>query len=132
MPGENVEVVRRWWDRLARGDLAADLWDEDLVIENVETLAFEGTYRGHEGLARWWRDLSEVLSDVRVELEEATELDEERVLAMPRVRGHFRTTGLEFDGPWAAVMTVHDGQIAYAKGYATKKRALRELGLGRD
>ena len=51
---------------------------------------------------------------------------------MPRMRGHFRTTGLEFDGPWAAVMTVKEGRLARAAGYASKKRALRELGLEPD
>jgi ketosteroid isomerase-like protein len=119
--------VRRWFERLGEHDLAADLWHDDLVIENVRTPAFEGTYRGYDGLARWWSDLTDVFSDVRIDVDEATEVDAQRVLAMPRVSGHFRATGLDFDGPWAAVMTVKEGRISHAKGYASKHQALREL-----
>ena len=63
-------------------------------------------------------------------MQDASEIDDQRVLALPRVRGRFRATGLDFDGPWAAVITVREGRIAHAAGYATKPQALRALGLG--
>ena len=129
MPGQNAELVRVWFERLAAGDLAEDLWHSDLVVENVETLVFEATYRGHEGLRRWWDDLTEVFSDASVELEHAEELDDGRVLSRQRLRGRFKATGIDFDDAWWAVGTVRDGKLARVKGYSSKKRALRDAGL---
>jgi ketosteroid isomerase-like protein len=95
MPGENAEIARRWFERTTKGDLAEDLWQPDLVMENAKGFVLEVTYRGHDGLRQWWEDLSEVVDDFRIELDEITELDDGRVLTVQRLCGRFKTTGLE-------------------------------------
>jgi ketosteroid isomerase-like protein len=60
-----------------------------------------------------------------LEFEEMTPLDDERVLTTQRSVGHFRHTGIPFDGPWASVLTVRDGRIVHAVGYLTQKQAVR-------
>ena len=57
-------MVRQWFARLAEGDMGADLWHADLVIENVRTLVFEGVYHGYDGLERWWKDLADVFDEL--------------------------------------------------------------------
>jgi ketosteroid isomerase-like protein len=130
MPGQNEALVRRWWERVDGGDIGEDLWHPDLVLENAEGWVLEVDYHGYEGLRRWWEDLTDVVSDPQVELEEATELEDGRVLTVQRMRGSFNKTGIEWDGPWASVITVRDGKLAHAKGYLSKRRALRALGAG--
>jgi ketosteroid isomerase-like protein len=122
-----IEVVRRWGEAVEAGDLAERLWHPDLEIVNAEGWALEATYRGHEGLHRWWSDLEEAFSDFRIEVEEITPVDEERVLTTQRFVGTFRTTGIPFDGPWASIITVRDGRIVHAMGYLSKRRALRAM-----
>jgi len=125
MGQQNVEVVARWAEALRRGNLGEALWDADLEIVNAKGWPLETTYRGHDGLRRWWDDLAEAFSDCALEFEEMTPLDEERVLTTQRWVGHFRHTGIPIDGSWASVITVRDGRIVHAVGYVTKKQAVR-------
>jgi ketosteroid isomerase-like protein len=123
----NLEIMKRWAEAIQRGDLAEELWASDLEIVNAEGWALEATYRGYEGLHRWWSDLAEAFSDFGMHVEEITAVDDERFLTVQRFVGHFRTTGIPFDAPWASVVTVKDGRITRAMGYRSKGRALRAL-----
>lgn len=125
MGERNVEIAARWAEAIRRGDLAEELWDEECEIVNAEGWVIEATYRGQEGLRRWWDDLAEAFSDFALEIEEITPLDEERLLTVNRGVGHFRLTGIRFDGAWASVITVRAGRIVRAVGYLTKERAQR-------
>ena len=127
MAEDSLEVVGRWAEAIQRGDLADDLWDPDLEIVNAEGWALEATYRGHDGLHRWWNDLEEAFSEFRLEVEEVAPIDAERVLTTQRFVGRFRTTDIPFDGAWASVLTVRDGRIVQAVGYLSKRRAMRAL-----
>jgi ketosteroid isomerase-like protein len=130
MGERNLGVVARWAEAIQHGDLAEDLWDADLEIVNEEGWAVEATYRGHDGLRRWWDDLAEAFSDFAMEVEEITPLDEERFLTVQRFVGHFRVTGIPFDERWASVITVRAGRIIGAVGYLSKGRALRAFERG--
>jgi ketosteroid isomerase-like protein len=125
-----LEVVARWVKALEGGDLGEGCWDADCVIVNAKGWPVEATYRGRDGLRRWWEDLAEAFSDFALEFEEMTPLDGERVLTTQRWVGHFSHTGIPFDGPWASVITVREGRIIQAVGYLTKGRALRAVERG--
>jgi hypothetical protein len=45
MSEENVDLVRRWTDRLARGDLPLELSDPELQVDNIAGLS-EGLLSG--------------------------------------------------------------------------------------
>jgi ketosteroid isomerase-like protein len=124
MAEQNVEVVARWADELRHGKLGEELWDAELEIVNARGWPVEATYRGRDGLRRWWDDLAEAFTDFALEFEEVTPLDEERVLTTQRWVGHFRHTGIPFDGRWASVITVRAGRIVQAMGYLTRKQAV--------
>jgi ketosteroid isomerase-like protein len=119
--------MESWAEAIGRGDLAEHLWSPDLEIVNAEGWALEATYRGRDGLHRWWADLAEAFSDFTMQIEEINAIDDARFLTVQRFVGHFRTTGIEFDAPWASVVTVRDGLITNAVGYRSKGRALRAL-----
>jgi ketosteroid isomerase-like protein len=124
MGEQNVEVVARWAEALRNGNLGEELWDAELEIANARGWPIEATYRGHDGLRRWWEDLAEAFSDFALEFEEMMPLDDERVLTTQRWVGHFRHTGIPFDGRWASVITVRAGRIVHATGYLTRKQAV--------
>ena len=123
----NLEVVRRWGEAAGRGELAEELWHPDLEIVNAQGWVIEATYRGPEGLARWWRDLEEAFSDFALQVDDVEPLGDGRFLTSQRFVGRFRTTGIPIDAPWASVITVRDGLIAHAVGYFSRKRALRAI-----
>ncbi len=125
----NVEVVQQWLDAIQRGELGREYWDPELRIRQRGRLAGRGVLPRHDGLERWWDDLAEAFADLRMEVEELVPLDEERVLTSQRLVGHFRATGIAFDGPWASLLWVRGGKIVRAKGYLSKRRAMKAAGL---
>jgi ketosteroid isomerase-like protein len=129
MSQENVDLVRRWFDGLARGELSPELCDPELRIENVAEFPITGPYHGHEGLRRWWQDVAEAFEEMRFEVEKLFDVDEERVLSVQRIVGRFRLTGIEVDTPWASVLWVKNGKLARAVGYASQRRAFKAAGL---
>jgi ketosteroid isomerase-like protein len=129
MSEANVEVVRRWFDGLARGEPSPEICDPGLRIENVSEFPIKGPYHGHEGLRRWWQDIEEAFDEIGFEIEQLIDVDDERVLSVQRIVGRFRLSGIEVDTPWASVIYVRDGKIARAVGYASRRRAFKAVGL---
>jgi ketosteroid isomerase-like protein len=126
---ESVEAVRRWFDALAEGDPAPQICDPEIEIRNVDEFPISGPYFGHDGLKQWWSDVADAFEEVHFELRDIEAIDEQRCLTVQRLVGKFRTTGIEVDGGWAAIVTVRDGKILSAVGYATPRRARRAAGL---
>jgi ketosteroid isomerase-like protein len=132
MSSENVEVVTRWFEGLARGELSPGLCDPEIVIRNWDEAPVRGPYHGHPGLRQWWADIADAIDDVRLELKEVIDVDDERVVTTQHVVGVFRSTGIPLDGPFGSIVTVRDGRILSADGYASPGRAKKAAGLSRD
>ena len=129
MPAEAADVVRRWYDGMAEGELGVELWAPDARIENAEGWVIEAEYVGHEGVRRWWQELEEAFVDLKLVSDGLIPVDDERVISSQRFVGNFRTTGIPVEGPWAAVLTVRDGLIVHAIGYFTKADAMAAVGV---
>ena len=129
MKNDNVDTVRRWFAALERGDPAPDLCHPDIEITNWAESPVTGPYRGHEGLAHWWNDVTDAFQEYQWELKSIEAVDDRRCLTVQRIVGRFRHTGIDLDFAWGAIITVRDGKILSAVGYATPKRARRAAGL---
>jgi ketosteroid isomerase-like protein len=129
MAGDNLAIVRRAFDELLRREYEGGVWDPEVEINNAAGWVIETDYHGYAGLRRWWEDLAEAFDDFGLELDEVIEIDEERVLTTQRFVGHFRSTDIEFDGPWASILWVREGKIVRAQGHLSKRRAMRAAGL---
>jgi ketosteroid isomerase-like protein len=119
----SVEVVRRWFDSLARGEPAPELCHPEIEIRNWDDAPITGPYFGHDGVRQWWADVADAIDAPHFELLELTPIDETRCLAIHHLRGRFRTTGIEVDGAWGSITTVRDGKVLKAQGYASPGRA---------
>lgn len=129
MSEENVELVRRFFERLNVGELSPECCDPEIEIRNWAHSPMPGPYRGHEGLLRWWGDLSEAFEDVRLELKEVVDVDDERVVTVQRIIGSFRHTGIRLDAAWGSVIGVRERLIVSAVGYSSPQEAKRAAGL---
>jgi ketosteroid isomerase-like protein len=125
----NLEIVRRAFEEMGNEDHRGGVWDPDVEIINAEGWVIQTTYRGHEGLRRWWADLAEAFGDFRIVLEEWVAVDEERVLTTQRFVAHFRTTDIPFDGRWWSIIWVKDGKVVRGQGHLSRRRAMRAAGL---
>jgi ketosteroid isomerase-like protein len=129
MTSADVEVVRRWFAGLERGELSLEICDPEIVISNWEESPVRGPYRGHDGLREWWADFAEVFEDVHLELKEALDVGDGRVVTTQHVVGRLRLTGIDVDGPFGAIITGSDPARApcWGIGRRPETRATRRV-----
>ena len=131
MSQENVEIVRRGHDAFNRGqfEMPLDEWDEECEFVPAMARAVEAkTYRGHDGLRRYFRELSESFSKIRLDDRVYRDLgDRVLVLYKLKVRGH--DSGAELDQPGAALYEFRSGKIVQGRSYLSQEEALEAVGL---
>jgi ketosteroid isomerase-like protein len=128
---ENIEANRRLLAAYNARDIAGMLGYFDPGIElHSAFAAVEGAvYRGHDGIRRWHRDLTEAWGEeVRVEPDAYFDLGEQ-TLVFYVLHGRGEHSGLEVTMEAAYVVTWRDGRAVDLKAYAHRPDALRHLGL---
>jgi ketosteroid isomerase-like protein len=131
MSQENVEIVKRSFDAIGRGDVEGllELYDRDvLFLPLTGTQVESGGYRGHAGVRAYFVEVADVWEQLRPYADDIRTVgDNVVVLGGCAVRG--RTSGVETDTPMAWVATVRNGKIASHRGYRTNDEALEAAGL---
>ena len=87
------------------------------------------TYRGHEGIRRYFAGFEGVMEEVRWEADELIEAPDERVVAGIRLVTRSVATGLELELPVWQLCTVRDGKVLRIEGFAEREDALRAAGI---
>ena len=87
------------------------------------------TYRGHDGIRRYFAGFEGVMDQVRWEEDEMIEARDGRVVAGIRLVTHSLTTGLELELPVWQVCTLRDGKVLRIEGFAQREDALRAVGI---
>jgi ketosteroid isomerase-like protein len=134
MSDDNVDVVRRTFEAMAR-------WDVDDLLElyhpDVEFLPLTGTrvesggYIGHAGVRDYFDEVAEIWSTLNPRADDLRIAgDDVVVLGGCAVTG--RGSGLESDTPMAWVVTVRDGKVLRHRGYRSREEALESVGLSED
>jgi ketosteroid isomerase-like protein len=136
---ENVELVRRLYAGLASEgspqEFERRLTDEalgrflDPGIEWVpvtESLLAVDSYRGFDGVRRYWGDFLSAWESYRVE---ALRFDDagDRVAVVVHIVG--RTHELEVDETRSSLLTVRDGRVVRVESFAEPEGARRAAGL---
>lgn len=130
---QNVEVVRRWYEAISRGDPAALLESVSSDADFVNEILGD-TYHGREQIRKMFEEIWEVVEDYRVEPEEFIEQGDQIVVSV-RLSGRLRHTGIS-EGGWiraekmAHVLTIRNGKIVRNRVCRDKARALEAVGLG--
>ncbi|HKP20304.1 MAG TPA: nuclear transport factor 2 family protein [Thermoleophilaceae bacterium] len=129
MADANVDVVRRLFDDYAEGGVEAVLQDadENVVIEIPPELSAEpDTYRGHEGVRRYFGGFEGMIDDVRYEALELTGHGR-FVIAHIRLSGRGMSSGLDVDLEAFVVHELEDGRIVRIRPYADMESAQRAV-----
>ena len=91
--------------------ILAPYFDRDVVLHQAEGLPYSGTWRGHEGLERFFLAMSQTW--------EAFDMVDQQLLAtgetavvLTHVRARARDTGTELEFPILQTLSVRDGRIA--------------------
>ena len=123
MSDDNIAVVRRFWSS-PMGELTS------VVDANVDYRAVEGApddvgvMHGHDAFVRYLTDWAQTFADFTTYLEDAEAVGDDKVIALGRVSGRARASGVETELRLAVLYTVRDGRIVRGREYMTKDEAL--------
>jgi uncharacterized protein len=132
MSEENVKTVRKAAAAFIRGDL--DAWIEyctdDIDYRAVEGAPDEhGPIHGKDALRAYVQDWQDTFDDFTSEPVELIDAGEDNVIAVIRISGRAKLSGVATDLTYAALYTLRDGKIARGREYWTRDEALEAAGL---
>jgi ketosteroid isomerase-like protein len=134
MSEENVEIVRRVYEAVDRGDAETvlALYDPNIEWEFAQS-PFRGlfkhdVYRGRDGLRSFIRErYEEAWSTIEDELVELIGAGE-RVISVITTRGRGRASGVEVEMTHAGIWTIRAGKIVRVE-WMSHEEALEAAGL---
>ena len=135
MPRENVEVVRQAIEAIRSDDIEADierlvaLSDPGVEFRSVLAAVEGATYRGHEGIRRYFSDLADSWQEWQNEPEEAYEIRPDTVFANCRFTATGKDSGAAVEAHAAVVFVLTEGRLLRVHSYATREEALEAASL---
>lgn len=123
--GENVEIVRRGFEAFNREGVEGilPLIDPEFEATTPPDLASEpDTYRGHDGVRRWFDSFQDAMEGIRWDARRFHE-ERGRVLVEFTLRARGKTTGLEFGQDAVMVWKLRNGKAIGLELYPTLEEA---------
>ena len=130
MSSQNVELVRGGFEALSQGGVEAllPLIHSEFEVTTSADLASEpDTYRGHEGVRRYFDSFYEAMDEIRFEPREFREV-QGRVIVPVTLTARGRTTGIEASQELVMVWSLRDGQAIRVETYGALDEALTAAG----
>jgi ketosteroid isomerase-like protein len=125
MSRENVEVVTGFLDAFTRGDVDAAIapLDPDVEFDWASSRGVHaGRFRGRAEVAKWLRDFRDTWDEFSFEPESFTELGDDYVLVVDRVRGRGRA-GVEVVAHEAQLWLFEHGRAMRVTRYDSEDAA---------
>jgi ketosteroid isomerase-like protein len=132
MSQQNIQTVRDAAAAFNRGDV--DTWLE-YFADDIDYRAIEGALddrgpmHGKDAVRAYVQDWLDMFDDFKVEPMELIDAGEDQVIAVGRISGRAKLSGVETDLTSAALYTIRDEKIARGREYWTKEQALEAAGL---
>jgi ketosteroid isomerase-like protein len=128
---ENVEIAKRGIDAFNKRQI--DELAETLTADYEWVGAFLGTveggsYRGREGMARYFSEAEETWRELNISAEEFRDLGD-TVLVLGRMEGRGRSSGVRVDTPYTMIVEFREGKVSRSRAYLDHAEALRAAGL---
>jgi ketosteroid isomerase-like protein len=131
MTEENLEIVRKMYERRERGDMYVGEFvhpEIEFARFGSEAPDFTGEWRGMEGLRKATADYLNVWEDYRFEVERMIDLGD-RVLVLERQTARGKRSGATISQDVGALLTLRDGLIVRWEYYWERADALEAAGL---
>ena len=129
MSQENVELYQQAIDAFNRRDFEAFLALMDADVELAPRLAsVEGSFQGHDGVRRWWRNLLDAFPDYTAEILEVHDLGD-LTLASVRTHSHGAGSDIPWDETTWQVFRWRRGKCVLWRTFDTQAETLEAVGL---
>ena len=135
MSQENVEVVRQVIEANRSGDpdatlkLAVALSDPKVEFRSVLADVEGATYRGHDGIGRYFNDMTESWQEWHNEAGEVLEIAPDTVFTEVQFRAIGKDSGVTVEGHNAVVFVLSEGKVMRVHSYQSRDEALEAAGL---
>jgi ketosteroid isomerase-like protein len=132
MSEESLKAIRDAAEVFNRGDL--DTWFGYLA-DDIDYRAVEGAPDDHgpirdkDALRAYLQDWQDTFDDFTSEPVELIDAGEDNVIAVIRISGRAKLSGVETDLTYAALYTFREGKIVRGREYWTREEALEAAGL---
>lgn len=128
----NVELLLAGLDAFNSGDVELILTFVDPRFEvsiPAEVSAEPDTYRGHEGVRRYFETFAEAMADIRFGAERVWTAGADDLVVELRLTATGRQTGIPVEQRVFLVWTVREGKALRVETYASLAPALASAGL---
>jgi ketosteroid isomerase-like protein len=132
MSEENVKAVRDAAAAFNRGDLDtwSEFWTDDIDYRAIEgAIDDRGPMHGKAAVRAYVQDWLDNFDNFRSETVELLDAGEDTVIAVVKISGLAKLSGIETDLTYAALYTIRDGKIARGREYWTRDEAVEAAGL---
>ena len=132
MSRENLALVAQAHRCLNAGDIDGliALCDADFELDMTARVLNPATYRGHEGIRRFHREVSEVWEEFRWDPQRFFEASD-TVVVLLHSHGRGKGSGLEMARDVAMVWAVRDGRAVSLRFYTDQAEALEAADVER-
>ncbi len=131
---ENVEIVREGFEAFNSGAIERILAFADPDFEAIvppELSAEPDTYRGHEGIRRYFQSFQDAMDEIRFEPERFWDAGSS-VVADVRITAKGRQTAIPVVQRIAQVWRIRDGRALSVRSYVLLAEALQAAGLAEE
>ena len=126
MPGENIDIVKDGFEAFNEGGVDGILPFVHADFEAItppELASEPDTYRGHDGVRRWFDSFYEVMDGIRWDAHRFHEVGD-RVVVEFTLRARGKTTGLDFGQDAVMVWELRDGKAIGLQLFPTLDEAM--------
>ena len=130
MSQENVDLVRASFQAWNEGFAAlAELFAPDIEWRAIEGAPDDvGPMHGLDAVRAYAQDWFDHFDDLRLEPEELIEAGE-HVIAVQRLSGRAKASGVETELRYSVAYTIRGGRIVHGREYLTRAEALEAVGV---
>jgi ketosteroid isomerase-like protein len=130
MSQEDVEIVRQFFDAFLDGPRALErVAHEDVVYVEDPKWPGADTYEGRDAVIECWSRYDELLGEGAAAYVKDIRDAGEEVVAIVRVAGRTRDTGIPYDHTWGYTCRTTDGAVSYFRAWFSPAEALEAFGL---
>ncbi|MCW3069881.1 MAG: hypothetical protein JWL67_2506 [Solirubrobacterales bacterium] len=121
-----MEIVRQMFEAFNIEDIENIIafTHPDLLVEIPPEISAEpDTYRGHDGMRRYFRSFQDVMEEIRFEPVQLWEVGD-RVVVAVRLTARGRQTAIRVEQRTAGVWRIRDGKVIEVRAYRSPAEAL--------
>lgn len=133
MSQENLEVIRLGFEALNSGDIdriLAFMHPEFEADVPPELSAEPDTYRGHEGIRRYFQSFQDAMDEIQFEPDRFWDAGQS-VVVSARLKAKGKQTAIPVEQSFAQVWRIRDGKAVGVRTFASLDEALEAAGLSR-